>query len=480
MNRRKFIKNGASMAGVGILAPRLIVNKTAAMYHIEQFTDEGLSQFTYAILFDKKIVLVDPSRDPQPFYDYAAQNDATIIAVIETHPHADFVSSHAEIYRKLKTRIYVSERLRARYPHHPVKDGDVIALNDHLLLRILDTPGHSPDSISIVLKENNIDRAVFTGDALLFGDVGRPDLREYGKNENEQRASLAKAMYATIQNKYAPLGDKVIVYPAHGAGSLCGNATRNVTSSTIGYEKQNNHAFHHANETDFVTAILKDLPFIPKYFPYDVELNRAGAADVQPGIRQVPFKEENFQPAGDALVVDIRPKSDLQDAYYPGAIYVPEGTKFETWLGTVIAPEKRFYLVVQDESAFNTAIRKLAKIGYESNVEGGFVYTVKNKYPVSLNGKPFSLTDANDYTIIDVRNKKEYDEAPIIASSVNIPLPELDKRLAEIPKNKPIVVHCASGYRSSIAASILRKEYPQLSILDLGEDITRIGNQKAH
>jgi hydroxyacylglutathione hydrolase len=479
MNRRIFLKNGVSMAGVGMLAPHLMVNKTAGMYHIEQFTDEGLSQFTYAILFDKKIVLIDPARDPQPFYDFADRNDAAIIAVIETHPHADFVSSHAEIYRKLKTRIYASEKLQAKYPHHPVKDGDVIALNNHLLLKILDTPGHSPDSISIVLRDNNIDRAVFTGDALLFGDVGRPDLREYGNNENEQRASLAKAMYHTVQNKYAPLDDRVIVYPAHGAGSLCGNAIRNVKSSTIGEEKKNNHAFHHANESEFIVSILKDLPFIPKYFPYDVELNRSGAGDVQPGIKKVQLRDENFQPPERSLVVDIRPKSDVQEAYYPGAVYIPEGTKFETWLGTVIAPDKKFYLAVQDKDAFHTAVKKLAKIGYESNIEGGFVYTVKKPYPVFLNGKSFSLNDKDDYTIIDVRNKKEYDEDPIIASSVNIPLPELEKRLAEVPKNKPIVVHCASGYRSSIATSIIRKEYPQLSILDLGEEVTRIKNKKS-
>ncbi len=450
------------------------------MYHIEQFTDEGLSQFTYAILFDKKIVLIDPSRDPQPFYDYAGQNNATIIAVIETHPHADFISSHAEIYRKLQSRIYVSEKLHAKYPHHAVKDGDIIALNNHLVLKVLDTPGHSPDSISIVLRQDDIDKAVFTGDALLFGDVGRPDLREYGKNENEQRASLAKAMYNTVQKKYTPLDDQVIVYPAHGAGSLCGNAIRNVKSSTVGEEKQNNHAFHHASESDFVAAILKDLPFIPKYFPYDVELNRAGAADVKPGIEKIKLLTENYRPAEKALVVDIRPKSDLQEAYYPGAIYVPEGKKFETWLGTVIAPGEKFYLAVQDAAAFHTAVKKLAKIGYESNIAGGFVYTAKHQYPNFLNGKPFSLSDKDDYTIVDVRNKKEYDEDPIIASSVNIPLPELGKRLAEIPKDKPIVVHCASGYRSSIATSIIRKEYPQLSILDLGEEVTRIKKQKTH
>lgn len=468
------------MAGVGVLAPHLIVRKTANMYHIEQFTDEGLAQFSYAILFDKKIVLVDPSRDPQPFYDYAAQHNATIIAVIETHPHADFVSSHAEIYRKLKIRIYVSEKLLAKYPHHAVKDGDVIALNNHLVIKVLDTPGHSPDSISIVLSENNVDQAVFTGDALLFGDVGRPDLREYGKNENEQRASLAKAMYDTIQKKYVPLNDKVVVYPAHGAGSLCGNAIRNVKSSAIGEEKKHNRAFHHTNESDFVASILKDLPFIPKYFPYDVELNRSGAADVKQGINQVQLLAENYKPAADALVVDIRPKTDLQSSYYPGALYVPEGTKFETWLGTVVAPHEKFYLVVQDADALTTAVRKLSKIGYETNIKGGFVFTEKNQYPIFLNGKSFSLSDRDDYTIIDVRNKKEYDEDPIISSSVNIPLPDLDQRLAEIPRDKPIVVHCASGYRSAIATSIIRKEYPQLSIMDLGDKVTSIKKEKAH
>ncbi|ANH83860.1 hypothetical protein A8C56_10950 [Niabella ginsenosidivorans] len=446
---------------------------------MEQFFDKGLAQFTYAILFNKKLILIDPARDARPFYDYAAAQKATIVGIIETHPHADFISSHAEIQRKTGGKIYVSEKLNAQYPHQPVKEGDRIPLTEKVQLRIIETPGHSPDSISVILQENGTDRVVFTGDALLFGDVGRPDLREYGSNENEQRTYLAKALYHTLNEKYAPLNNEVIVYPTHGAGSLCGTAIRNVTSSTIGYEKQNNHAFHHATEAAFVSALLKELPFIPGYFPYDVELNRSGAADLKENITKVRSFPVNHPVPHNATVVDIRSRDVYQHSYYTNALNVPDGGKFETWLGTVIPPSQKFYVIGQDNSALDVAIKKLAKIGYETNIEGVFIYDLKKEIPTFLDGKPFKLKDAGKYTIIDVRNPNEYKAGKLIASAVNIPLPYLGKRLSAVPTDKPVVVHCASGYRSAIAASILRKQYPGLQILDLGEAIYQIQKEEA-
>ncbi|PZP48311.1 MAG: MBL fold metallo-hydrolase, partial [Pseudopedobacter saltans] len=373
----------------------------------------------------------------------------------------------------------VSEKLNAKYKRHGVKDGDILPLNENISLRILETPGHSPDSISIVLQAHNIDQVVFTGDALLFGDVGRPDLREYGNHENEQRTFLAKQLYHTVHEKFATLNDSLVVYPAHGAGSLCGNATHNVTSSTIGYEKAHNHAFQHPTEKAFVDYLLSSLSFVPQYFPYDVEHNRVGSNDVKTNLDKVKIFPHNYKVPAESIVVDIRPKNIYSKSYFKNAINIQEGTKFETWFGTVINPNQKFFLVGQDEDSIHLAIAKLSKIGYETHLNGAFTFDIPNKIPSFLDGKKFILPDQQQYTIIDVRNANEFNEKKLISSSINIPLPDLAKGKIQIPKGKPIVVHCASGYRSAIAASILRNEYPDLQILDLGEEITNIQDASA-
>ena len=263
--------------------------------NIKQFEDKGLAHFSYAILSEEKqeIILVDPARNPQPYYDYAEAHQAKIVGVIETHPHADFISAHLEIHKTTGATIYISEMVDADYPHTSFDEGDEIELGE-VKLKALHTPGHSPDSISIVLEENGKDKAVFTGDTLFIGDVGRPDLREKAGKMMAKREELAKQMYYSTREKLMKLDDDVIVYPAHGSGSLCGKSMSDAKTSSIGAEKVGNYALQPMSEEEFVALLLQDQPFIPKYFPYDVGLNKKGAPDYAASIGVVKRLDKNF------------------------------------------------------------------------------------------------------------------------------------------------------------------------------------------
>lgn len=476
MERRKFIANLAGIGALSVLAPGSVFSKNIAAtknWHIEQFKDKGLAHFSYAILVDRKVIIVDPERDPQQYYDFAKTHDAKISGIIETHPHADFASSHLEIHQEWKAAIYASSLTRPSYPFTAFDDGAILKLSDQVSLRSLFTPGHAPDHISVVLQENGKDIAVFSGDALLIGDVGRPDLRDYTNDVQTQRTRLAALMYHTIHQKFAKLADDVVVYPAHGAGSLCGKAIRDASSSTIGEEKLHNYAFESRTEVDFIRILLDELPFVPKYFPYDVQLNIKGSPNLTASIAKVKILQKDFQPDQQAIIIDGRPSASFKKSYLKNAINVQDATRFETWLGSVVAPDTPFYLVADDQNNLSRLIYKTAKIGYESNIKGAFVYD-------ELDGNQFTAFDNNSfdpnsdqYTIIDVRSEKEVKENKIFKKAINIPLQELSSRISEIPTTKPILVHCASGYRSAAGSSLIKKYLPDLEIFDLGPAVTQ-------
>jgi hydroxyacylglutathione hydrolase len=229
-------------------------------------------------------------------YDFAQKHNAEIVGVIETHPHADFVSSHLEIHQKFNVPIYSSSLTKAQYPLTAFDEGGIIRLSDRIVLRSLYTPGHAPDHIAAVLSEDAIDKVVFSGDSLFLGDVGRPDLLDFSKESDRQRMYLAGLMYDTIHEKFAKLNDNVVVYPSHRAGSLCGKSIRKAASSTIGYEKQTNYAFQKRTKDEFVNLLLSDQPFIPKYFAYDVRLNHHGAPELKSSIDKIKYLPKNYQP----------------------------------------------------------------------------------------------------------------------------------------------------------------------------------------
>jgi glyoxylase-like metal-dependent hydrolase (beta-lactamase superfamily II)/rhodanese-related sulfurtransferase len=439
---------------------------------IEQFEDKGLAHFSYAILSEcaREIVLIDPARDPQPYYDYARQHEAKIVAVIETHPHADFVSSHLEIAQATGAVIRVSKLLGADYAHEPFDGGQAFTVGK-LTFRALNTPGHSPDSISIVLIREGQDVAVFTGDTLFIGDVGRPDLRENAGNLTARREELARQLYHSLRTQLLPLGPDVLVYPAHGAGSLCGKALSGANSSTIGAEKAGNPMLRDLSEADFVQELLADQPFIPKYFGYDVALNKAGAPAYAPSVQQVPRLAPGAALEPGTVVVDARPEAAFKQGHAPGALNIQQGGKFETWLGSIVGPEEPFYLIAPDEATRESLIQKAAKIGYEPLIKGALVGTPATDATLPVLDVAQFRQHPERYTIVDIRNATEHRDEPIFIGSLSLPLPELRERAAEIPTDKPVVVHCAGGYRSAAGSSIVAAELPGAQVFDLGEAV---------
>jgi hydroxyacylglutathione hydrolase len=440
---------------------------------VQQFYDEGLAHASYAVLSGNEIALVDPGRDPRPYYDYAQEKKAKITAVIETHPHADFVSSHLEVHLDTGATIYTSKLTGAEYPHATFDTGDKFKLGS-IWLKAINTPGHSPDSISILAEdEDGKDVAVFTGDTLFIGDVGRPDLRENAGNIRSKREELAKQMYRTTRDVFMNLPHEVVVNPAHGAGSLCGKNLSDRLSSTIGEQLRENYALQPLKEVDFVKMLLSDQPFIPKYFGYNVGVNKAGAERLQDSLSRIQRSSFNDETLN-GLVIDVRSGELFKQAHYQGAINLPLDGKFETWLGTVVAPGEEYYLIAENQQALEAALYKTAKIGYEAFVKKAFVWEQKEgEVSLALELEDFRK-NPDAYTIVDIRNPSETTQKTIFENSILIPLPELRDRANEIPTEKPIVVHCAGGYRSAIGSSIIQKHLnDKTQVYDMGEAVNQ-------
>jgi hydroxyacylglutathione hydrolase len=449
---------------------------------IQQWEDKGLAHFSYAILSEseKKIVLIDPSRNPQPYLDFAQQQDAQIVGVIETHPHADFVSSHLELRERTGATLYVHSLVKAFYPHQAFDEGHAIEIGK-IKLYPLHTPGHSPDSICIVLEHEGKKKAVFTGDTLFIGDCGRPDLREGVGNLQITREELARQMYHSLRDKLLPLPDETIVYPAHGAGSLCGKALKAAQSSTIGEERRDNWSLQEMSEKDFVDQLLADQPFIPAYFPFDVELNRKGAPAFQERVHAVTFGEtiknatEATRLDKNIFIVDVRNDKNYKQGHLPHSINVIEGGKFETWLGSIIQPGEPFYLAGNNKEQLAKLIDRAAAIGYEGQIKEAFVLEYGTETTPDLDIDQFK-ENTDDFTVVDVRNNSEVKQKKIFSNSIHIPLGELRKRLAEIPTNKPVVVHCAGGTRSAAASSLIQAQLnDNTKVYDLGAAIKTFG-----
>ncbi len=439
---------------------------------IKQFKDDPLAHFSYAVVSEGEMALVDPSRNPLQYYKYAEEHNAKIVAVFETHPHADFVSGHLQIHNETGATIYVSEKVGVSYPHEPFDEGQEVKIGK-ITIRPIHTPGHSPDSLTFVAEEDG-KTALFTGDTLFIGNVGRPDLREKAGNMKAKRVELAKAMYQTMQTKFTDFPDDALVYPAHGAGSLCGKNMSDSPSSTLGDERMGNWAFKQQTEEEFVEEILKDQPFIPSYFGFNVDINRSGAGNVQQEKYRVPLQIGVDEVEEGITVVDVRDGDDYKKGHLPNSINImsrTEGDKYETWLGAIVEPEEPFYLAVDSVDDIDELLERTAKIGYEKQMKG--VITISEN--VSRKSDDFNLSDfkgnKEKYTIVDIRNESELAEGKIFDDAIGIPLNELRDRAEELPKDKPFVVHCAGGYRSAAGSSILENKFKDQKVFDLSEAI---------
>ncbi|MDQ2794337.1 MAG: MBL fold metallo-hydrolase, partial [Bacteroidota bacterium] len=286
-----------------------------------------------------------------------------------------------------------------------------------------------------------------------------------------QREALAAQLYRSTRNKLMTLPGSTKVYPAHGPGSLCGKTTSPDLDSTIAKELKTNYALQPMSESEFIQVLLEDQPFVPKYFGHDVQLNKQGAPSFEDSIRAVPHLGSTDTLEAGVLLIDARPAAMFRAGHLSGAINLQDGGKFETWLGSIIGPQEKFYLLADSQIALDTVVRKTAKIGYEGNIKGALL-------------APAALPETNpavdvaqvrehpeQFTIVDIRNRAEA-RTPVFANALVIPLPELRERAHEIPTNKPILVHCAGGYRSAAGSSIVQAALPGAQVLDLGEAVT--------
>ncbi len=437
--------------------------------NIKQFEYKPLAHYSYAIVSDGKMAVIDPERNPEQYYAFAKANNAKIVAVIQTHPHADFVSSHLEIHKETGATIYNSEKLGADYTHQAFDEGDTITLGT-VILSAINTPGHSPDSITIVATEGD-KTTLFTGDTLFIGDVGRPDLREKVGNMQAKREELAEMMYDTVTTKFSNLPDDAVVYPAHGAGSLCGKNLSDAASSTLGDERIGNWAFKEQSKETFMNTLLDGQPFIPSYFGFNVDLNKTGAKNLDASIEKIPFVENT---TAKGLIVDIRDEATFKKGHLKGSINiqaVSDTAKFETWIGSIIEPKEKFTLVIDTEENKDKLLDRLAKIGYENQVEQ--VITLSDNDLIKT--PQLDLSDfkkhPENYTIVDVRNLSEIKEDNFFYNALEHPLHALRGTASHIPTDKPIVVHCAGGYRSAAGSSILENELEGIQIYDLSDAV---------
>jgi glyoxylase-like metal-dependent hydrolase (beta-lactamase superfamily II) len=430
----------------------------------QQFYLNCLAHASYLVGSDGVCAVVDPQRDVEIYLEEAAKRKLRITHIIETHLHADFVSGHIELARRTGARIFIGARAGARFDHVPVHDGDEINLGK-VVLRFLETPGHTVEGICVVVSEKPKAAqpwAVLTGDTLFIGDVGRPDLSPQIPPEE-----LAGLLYASLHEKLLTLPDKTLVYPAHGAGSLCGRSMSNELSSTIGEQRRTNYALLAGSREEFIGLLTADLPERPDYFASSAEMNRRGATPLydlppMPVLEPAAFAQ---QIEAGAIVLDTRPATEYMAGHIPGSVNIGLAGQFASWTASLLGTTARLLLVAEDPDRLEEALLRLARVGIESiagSLAGGFPawrkagLAVESIPEISAGELRRRRLHGPAIAVLDVRNKDEW-ETGHMEGAQWVPLHELESRMAEVPRETPAAVQCQAGYRSAIACSLLAR-----------------------
>jgi hydroxyacylglutathione hydrolase len=433
--------------------------------YFEQFYLSCLAHASYMIGSEGVAAVIDPQRDIELYLEEARKSELRIEHVIETHLHADFVSGHRELAARTGAKIYVGAQAGATFPHSAVREGDEIQFG-RCILRFLETPGHTVESICILvtdLDRSNQPFAVLTGDTLFIGDVGRPDL-----SPGHTPQQLAALLYDSLQHKLLNLPDPTLIYPAHGAGSLCGRQIGAERFSTIGKERLTNYALKATGRDEFVHLLTDALPERPGYFARDAEINRTGAAplaDLHPISALDAFAVLQAQQKG-AVVLDTRSQADFGAGHVPGSVHIALSGQFAAWAGTILGLETDIILVAADAGKVEESRLRLARVGIErvtGYLDGG-VDAWKRQGLVLDQVPQISVEDlarlmaerTNDIQVLDVRRQGEWEESHIDGALLK-PLNQLMRTMDELDPQRPTVVHCKSGYRSSIATSLLQR-----------------------
>ncbi|MFN8307636.1 MAG: MBL fold metallo-hydrolase [Ferruginibacter sp.] len=436
---------------------------------IEQIYTGCLAHAAYYMESNGEAAIFDPLREVQPYINRAEKDNAKIKYVFETHFHADFVSGHLDLVKKTGAQIVFGPTAKPGYEAIVAEDGQVFKVGN-ASVKIIHTPGHTMESTTyLVIDENGKEHGIITGDTLFIGDVGRPDLAQHVVAELTQE-KLAGHLYDSLRNKIMPLSDDLVVYPNHGAGSACGKNMSKETTDTLGHQKQVNYALNPAlTKEEFIKQLLTGLTTPPVYFPQNVLMNIKGYESLDTvmnrGKKPMPVAEfEAIANETGALLLDTRSAGDFAKGYIPNSINIGIDGSFAQWVGEMIPDVRQEILLITDPGREEECIIRLSRVGYDNTLgylEGGFeAWKKAGKETDSV--QRISAADlekmiATDKpVVIDIRKKSEYDSEHIV-DAINIPLNQINEHLAEFPKNKPFVLHCAGGYRSMIAASILKQ-----------------------
>ncbi len=431
----------------------------------QQFYLGCLAHASYLIGSEGQAAVVDPRRDVDEYLDEAMARGLAIKFVIETHLHADFVSGYRELVERTGAAVVFSAKAEATFPHWAVREGDEVRVG-RVILRVMETPGHTPESISLLVidtAEGPEPKMVLTGDTLFIGDVGRPDLA--GK-KGFSAETMAGLLYDSLHGKLLKLPDAVEVYPAHGAGSLCGRNISKDTSSTIGEQRRTNYALQPMPRADFIKMMTVDLPEVPAYFPADVQKNREGAPALGSRPRPPALGPAQVRALGEgASVLDVRPAAAFGTSHVPGSINIGLSGQFASWAGTLLPADRPIVVVAEEEGQVDEAALRLSRVGLESlagYLEGGVAAWDRAGLPlatvtqITVDELKALLQETDALQVVDVRRPPEY-AAGHVPRALARPLDRLERELEGLDPARPTAVVCAGGYRSSAGTSLLRR-----------------------
>lgn len=437
--------------------------------HIKQFEDKNLAHYSYIAISDWEAIVVDPERNPQKYFDYADQHNAKIVWIYETHPHADFASSHLEIHKKTGAPIYISELVGAEYEHIWIQNKDIFSFGS-AKIKALFTPWHSPDSFSfLIIDEEDKEIWLCTWDRVFIGDVGRADLRESVWNIKAKQEELAEMMYESIKNTIPTISDQVYILPTHGSWSLCGKWLSKLNIDTLASQKIHNPMLQDMDKKTFIQALISDQPNIPAYFGNSVNINKKWNPDYKKSIQNISTIDSLENTKVDTQV-DTRDFAKATMYPIQNTTLIPENSEsFVTLVGTLIEPQKEFIVIVENETKKEKVLEKIASIWYEANCK--WVYTIDKSIQEHTLDNDTIQKKKNDYMIVDVRDNASYNKNPIHSSSIHIPLEELQNRIDELPTDKKIIPYCGWEYKSGIAFHIIRQLKPKINVYKWPSDI---------
>ncbi len=433
---------------------------------IEQIYTGCLAQGAYYIESKGEVAIIDPLREVQPYIDKAESNGHAIKYIFETHFHADFVSGHVDLAKKTGAKIVYGPSAITQFESYEAKDDELFKLGE-VSIKALHTPGHTLESTTYLLTDaNGKDIAIFSGDTLFIGDVGRPDLAQKSDITTED---LAGKLYDSLHNKIMPLADDVIVYPAHGAGSACGKNMSKETFDTLGNQKLTNYALRAKTREEFIQKVTDGILPPPQYFAQNVAMNKNGYDSIDDVMKRgvVPLEVADFEDVANmerALILDTRNQQVFNKGFIPNAIFIGIDGDFAPWVGALVPDLKQPILIVAEEGRAEEVVTRLARVGYDNALgylKGGFeawkaagkeIDTITS---ISADELALSLKNGEVENLLDARRSGEY-EAEHAEAAINFPLDYINQNMAELDADKAYHIHCAGGYRSMITASILK------------------------